>query len=195
MTEHASNKENKDPLTETPARPILVDPLEGFEEALKSETSPPRREAGLDNQAGSVIQPNATVSPAAAQDDRQATPAPSIRQEALLSYVLLSLPVGLAGLLFVGVGWLTFFGFLLLSAASLLGGFLLLRWQRRQVAQLSGRLARHATDPDATLEPLPEYPTSLVPVTLNHIILEALRAGQRSRQDLAASDSGKEALL
>lgn len=120
---------------------------------------------------------------------------PSVRLDTLITYLLIGLPVGLVALFLLSVGWLTLAGFLLVTAASLLGAFLLLRRHRVQTADLAAYLWRHAAKPDEPITVPPAPFGSLVSGTLVSSLLDALRSGQRARSALASSDAGKEAVL
>ncbi len=183
-----------------PAQPILVDPLEGWPfdgdaSSPKSETEPtsPRHESDLDDTIAAT--PASATVQASADDEKQAMASPSVRLDTLITYLLIGLPVGCVALLLVALGWLTLPGFLLVSAASLLGAYLLLRRHRTQIAALSTYLWRHAADPDETITVPPAPPGSLISGTLVASLFDALRSGQQARIALISSDAGKEALL
>ncbi len=185
------------PRREEPARPVLVDPFEGLEFARQSDTqaTSPRHEIGLEEPTSSDNEPESASASASAQDAQTAMPPPKVRQDSLLAYLMISLPVGLAGLLAFALGWLTFPALLLLIAASLGGAFIFLRHHRAELAGLAGYLWGRAADPERPVMPPPTPPGSLLSGPLSASLAEALRAGQSKRQALAASDAGKEAIL
>ncbi len=197
MTERKEGEEEPRRPASEPARPILVDPLEGLDSSLQSETqtTSARHAVDLDESETLDTQPTADAAPESAQDPEPAMSSQGVRQDSLLAYLMIVLPVGLAALFLFAVGWLTFPGLVIVTLASLGGALVFLRRHRAELASITGYLWNFAARPDQRVALPPAPIGSLLSGPLNAAVSEALGSSQRARKELTASDAGKEAVL